>query len=94
MEIPKKPTHRYQPVNSSWIDGLKRTREATIRMRTNDGSVYDYYGSKRKFKKWLEAGNSPGRGPDETSSAGKYFHVHELGDDLIKRVAKKKRYGK
>jgi hypothetical protein len=84
----------YEPVNSSWIQGIKSINAGVMRMRTHDGSVYDYYGTPKRAKAWIKAGNNPGMGPDEDSSAGKRFHVYEIGDDVIKRVAKKGRYGK
>ena len=87
-------TFRYRPVNSSWINGFKRINEGVIRMRTHGGGIYDYVGSTRRFNAWLRAGTQPGRGPTAETSAGKYFHEKAIGEDLIRRVAKKGKYGK
>jgi len=85
---------RYTVINSSWINGIKQQSAGVVRMRTHDGSVYDYYGTKRRANAWIKAGTQPGRGPDSSTSAGKYFHVKGVGNDLIIRIAKKGVYGK
>jgi len=85
---------RYEPVNSSWINGIKSQSAGVMRMRTHDGSIYDYYGTPRRANAWIKAGNNPGQGEDEYSSAGKRFHRHAIGEDIIIRVAKKGVYGK